>query len=90
MKPLAQSVWLTVLGIVILCVVTAAAMWFITQRLCIAGVYWLVPIFGGLGGAVGGILRNSNALDLCSFENIYPTRRQGRVTTKLLNPSTGR
>ncbi len=72
MKPLTQSLLLTVVGIFTLCVITVVAMGFITQKLGIAGVYWLVPIFGGLGGAVGGILRNSNSLELSSFDNISP------------------
>ena len=31
--------------------------------------YWLVPVFGALGGFVGGILRAENKLELCAFES---------------------
>lgn len=31
--------------------------------------YWLVPVFGALGGLVGGIIRAENKLELCAFES---------------------
>jgi tetratricopeptide (TPR) repeat protein len=31
--------------------------------------YWLVPVFGALGGFVGGIIRAENKLELCAFES---------------------
>lgn len=67
MKKVTESLWLTIFGLLILSALTGTAMWFITVRLTVAGVYWLVPIFGALGGAVGGLLRSDNALELCSL-----------------------
>jgi tetratricopeptide (TPR) repeat protein len=67
MNKVAESFRLTIIGILILSVLTGVAMWFVTARLTVAGVYWLVPIFGGLGGAVGGLLRSGNTLELCSL-----------------------
>ena len=67
----ADKVWascLTLLGIVVAAAVVASAMWFATHRLAIDGVYWLVPIFGALGGVVGGVIRCDNKLDLTFFE----------------------
>jgi hypothetical protein len=69
-KKVTESFWLTIIGLLILSVLTGAAMWFITVKLTVAGVYWLVPIFGGLGGAVGGLLRSDNALELCSLREV--------------------
>lgn len=68
MNSLAKSGWLTLAGFVVLCGITAACMWFITQRLTISGAYWLVPIFGALGGFVGGVLRSENAFELCVIQ----------------------
>lgn len=42
---------------------------FATKKLGVAGGYWLVPVFGALGGIVGGVLRNDNKLMLCAFED---------------------
>lgn len=68
MKLMAKGTLLTLLGLLLLCGVTAAAMWFITHKLTLASAYWLVPVFGALGGAVGGILRSENVFELCTVE----------------------
>ena len=60
---------LTLLGVLIVAAVVSAAMLFATHRLNIDGIYWLVPIFGALGGTVGGIIRSDNKLELSFFEN---------------------
>jgi len=60
---------LTVLGVLLVAASVWAAMAFVTIRLGLPGGYWLVPIFGALGGVVGGILRSDNKVDLCSFES---------------------
>lgn len=74
MNKVTESFRLTIIGLLILCALAGVAMWFITVKLTVAGVYWLVPIFGGLGGAVGGLLRSGNALELCSLrEDTEPT-----------------
>lgn len=61
-------------------------MWFITVKLTVPGVYWLVPIFGGLGGAVGGALRGSNALELCSFEPLSLPKSEKHGVNKTAEP----
>jgi tetratricopeptide (TPR) repeat protein len=60
---------LTLFGVVLVAVSVWAAMAFLTHRLGVPGGYWLVPIFGALGGIVGGILRAENKLELCSFDD---------------------
>jgi tetratricopeptide (TPR) repeat protein len=50
------------------------AMAFVTKRLGVPSGYWLVPIFGALGGVAGGILRSENKLELCAFENASNVR----------------
>ncbi|MDP9159234.1 MAG: tetratricopeptide repeat protein [Acidobacteriota bacterium] len=70
LNTVSRSFFLTVAAIFVLVGLTGAAMWFITVKLCVAGVYWLVPIFGALGGAVGALLRGSNALELCSLREV--------------------
>jgi tetratricopeptide (TPR) repeat protein len=66
---------LTLLGLVLVAASVWAAMTFLTRRLGVPGGYWLVPIFGALGGIVGGILRldrdyrAENKLELCSFDD---------------------
>jgi tetratricopeptide (TPR) repeat protein len=75
-KKVTQSFWLTIIGLLVVSALTGAAMWFITAKLTVAGVYWLVPIFGGLGGAVGGLLRSGNALELCSLREAKTSNLQ--------------
>ena len=60
---------LTLVGIVVIAATIWGAMTFATCRLGVASSYWLVPVFGGLGGMVGGIIRSDNRLELCSFES---------------------
>lgn len=59
---------LTLLGLVLVAASVWGAMRFLVWHLCVPAAYWLVPIFGALGGVVGGILRSDNKLELCSFE----------------------
>lgn len=59
---------LTVLGLVLVAASVYAAMAFMTHRLGVDVAYWLAPIFGALGGIVGGILRCDNKIELCTFE----------------------
>jgi hypothetical protein len=64
-----DSIILTLLGIGLVAASLWGAMAFLTYRLGVPGGYWLVPIFGSLGGIVGGILRADNKLELCSFDD---------------------
>jgi len=41
---------------------------FTTGSLNLPETYWLVPLFGAIGGAVGGVLRNENKLALSMIE----------------------
>lgn len=83
MKKVTESFWLTIIGLLILSALTGTAMWFITVKLTVPGVYWLVPIFGGLGGTVGGLLRSDNALELCSLREVMvPNPRKGTEQVK--------
>jgi tetratricopeptide (TPR) repeat protein len=90
MKTVALSFWLTIIGLLILSALTGVAMWFITVRLKVGGVYWLVPIFGGVGGAVGGLLRSGNVLELCSLqEDTYvSSQRENDERIKSTGPAT--
>lgn len=60
---------LTLFGVCLIAGSVWAAMAFVTIRLGVPSGYWLVPIFGALGGIVGGILRCDNRIELCSFED---------------------
>lgn len=42
-------------------------MHFATSRAGLAVSYWLVPVFGSIGGAVGGVLRDNNKLVLADI-----------------------
>lgn len=41
----------------------------LTEHLKMHDAYWLVPVFGAMGGVIGGILRNDNRLVLCALES---------------------
>lgn len=43
-------------------------MHFTTDKLSLPMAYWLVPLFGAVGGAVGGVRRNKNKLALSMVE----------------------
>ena len=44
-------------------------MHFATGRVGLPIAYWLVPVFGAIGGVIGGILRNDNTLILARIES---------------------
>ena len=62
------SVLLTVSALVGLGAIVYFIMHFATGRVGLPVAYWLVPLFGAAGGAVGGILRNENKLTLARIE----------------------
>ena len=76
----AQSVALTVLGFLLIVAAVGLTMWFAVSSpphgLGIDKAYWLVPILGAAGGAVGGLLRSQEKEEqddryffrLCSLE----------------------
>src|SRR6267142_2477616 len=66
-RPTKSSI-LTIFAFLLMCGATLGTMLFITRQLTVSGAYWLVPIFGALGGVVGGLLRSENAFELCSYE----------------------
>jgi hypothetical protein len=67
-KVLLHPVFLTALALVIAFLVTWKTMEFITTHMSIPFAYWLVPIFGAMGGVVGGLLRSDNRIILCRYE----------------------
>ncbi len=69
-RVLLQPMFLTALAIAIVCLVTWKTMEFITTHLGVSFSYWLVPIFGAMGGVVGGLLRSDNRVTLCRYEKL--------------------
>jgi len=61
--------FLTFFGFALIWILVWSCMFFATRKLHLPEVYWLVPIFGALGGAVGGVLRSENRLVLCTLED---------------------
>jgi tetratricopeptide (TPR) repeat protein len=67
-----KGIWpslLTLLGIGVLALVVYETMNYLTNRLKMDHAYWIVPVFGALGGAIGGIWRSPNQLSLCTFKS---------------------
>ena len=62
------SILLTLLALLGLGAIVYFIMHFATEAVGLPAVYWMVPLFGASGGAVGGILRNENNLTLCRME----------------------
>jgi tetratricopeptide (TPR) repeat protein len=60
---------LTLAGLAVLAFVVYETMAFVTQRLGMEGPYWLVPLFGALGGATGALLRSERRIELCRYES---------------------
>jgi tetratricopeptide (TPR) repeat protein len=68
------NVLLTLLGFLVLMVIAAGIMYFATSKLKlqnsnVPSSYWLVPIFGCLGGVVGAIITKENQLFFCRFRD---------------------
>ncbi len=60
---------LTTAAFVALIGAVSAAMYFLHSVLLLHKAYWVVPIFGALGGLVGCLMRNGNHLPLGSFDS---------------------
>jgi tetratricopeptide (TPR) repeat protein len=60
---------LTFLGLGVLGLIVYETMRYVTSSLHMDRAYWLVPVFGALGGAVGAVVRNARELRLCHFES---------------------
>jgi tetratricopeptide (TPR) repeat protein len=54
---------------------------FATDRIGLPMVYWFVPVFGAIGGAVGGILRNGNTIALCRLETPVKIEAKRKIKT---------
>ncbi len=64
----ASAVIFTILTLGIVCGVVSWTMAFLVYRLQLPGSFWLIPIFGGVGGVVGSLMDNENQLYLVTFE----------------------
>ncbi len=60
---------LTVFGLAVLAFVVYQTMAFVTRKLGMEAAYWLVPLFGALGGTAGAVLRGERKLALCRYES---------------------
>ncbi len=68
------NICLTLLGFFVLMAIAAGIMYFATSRLKLQNSnvppsYWLIPIFGCLGGIVGAIITKENQLHFCKFRD---------------------
>lgn len=46
-----------------------ATTYFLIEKLAVPPPYWIVPIFGSLGGVIGGILRRDGSIFYCEFRD---------------------
>jgi len=59
---------LTLSAALILMLAVGAAMYFMHTIIGLSPAYWIVPVFGALGGLVGSLIRNANHLTLVTFD----------------------
>jgi hypothetical protein len=76
--------FLTLVAVVILMVAVGISMYFIHKILGLDLAYWIVPVFGALGGLVGSLIRNVNYLNLVSFDSSNNRVRLGFVGDVIL------
>ena len=73
--------WPSIFTIVAQAVVACAVRWamaFLVYRLSLPPTLWLIPIFGGVGGAVGSLMDHENQFYLVTFE--FPSADSGTQT----------
>lgn len=58
---------LTLSAVVLLMVAVSLTMYFVHGVIGLDLAYWIVPVFGALGGLVGSLIRNMNHLSMVSF-----------------------
>jgi hypothetical protein len=77
--------WFLTLGAaMILVVAVGVSMYFIHRVLGLDIAYWIVPVFGALGGLVGSLIRNVNHLNLVSFDSSNNRVRLGFIGDVIL------
>jgi tetratricopeptide (TPR) repeat protein len=69
-----QSIVLTIFGFLLIATAVGLTMWYSVYHLGMHRAYWLVPIMGAAGGAVGGLIKSQKKEEeeghfrLCSLE----------------------
>lgn len=87
LRPASKStgyLFFTLTAVIALILAVAATMYFLRVVLRLHVAYWLVPVFGGLGGLVGCLMRNDNQLPLVTFDRNEISMRLGFVGDVIL------
>src|SRR5579875_2847976 len=80
----ARPVVLTITASLVLCASVALAMYFVHSVLKLHVSYWMIPVFGALGGLAGSVIRNRNQLTLVSYDSAECSVRLGFVGDMVL------
>lgn len=79
-----SCVILSILALTVLIIAVAASMYFLHVVLMMHRAYWLVPVFGALGGLVGSLMRKNEHLVLVRFDPENMQVRLGFVGDMIL------